>query len=36
MLAPTLLHEISGAAHAPYYEKAEQFNQLLLTFLETT
>jgi pimeloyl-ACP methyl ester carboxylesterase len=36
MLAPAPLHEIAGAAHAPYFEKAEQFNELLLGFLATT
>lgn len=36
LLAPTPLYEISGAAHAPYFEKPEQFNQVLLSFLQTT
>jgi 2-hydroxy-6-oxonona-2,4-dienedioate hydrolase len=32
-LLSTPLHEIAGAAHAPYFEKPEQFNPLMVSFL---
>jgi len=35
LLAPAPLHLIEGAAHAPYYEKPQQFNSLLTSFLNS-